>query len=372
MSSSKPFQIIYQIKDQIQVESIQFEEENLIETQVVNFDELKEDEEDIESQLVIDLDDNKEDVMFETKIDVIDLIEEEEDDDVIEIKQEPELVIIDEESEEENAVSEVLEPPSELLPPPNPFDYPKYVNSNATCKYCHLNPVYKKHFCKFCKICKILFPSKYLAQRHKKHHHEIYTCDLCGEKMNQRLLLLLHILEKHKEGYNPLIDCELCESESFRHSESLRIHLHLVHNEIDCKKCKMRLNFHNNQHYKCHECHQIFKSRTIMKNHFKTHWEPEIFGCIICGCQFNQQKFLKIHCIKAHYQPNERWFCDFCTYSTRTEEYFLKHKKRHEIQLSNLERKKNWSKCEICGILVRNKLKLSSHKWRAHRNEMIG
>lgn len=89
-----------------------------------------------------------------------------------------------------------------------------------------------------CKICSKVFCSKDSLKVHKHTVHtniEGYLCTICGEKFNRRITLVLH--SKNHTGEKPH-ECELC-NKTFVQLSQLKKHMerHIRGERVDCNIC---------------------------------------------------------------------------------------------------------------------------------------
>ena len=187
--------------------------------------------------------------------------------------------------------------------------------------------------------------------------HFVFYCHICGTTFAHRRLRVEHLRTVCDKGYK----CNQC-GKAFITERSLSEHVDIAHlglRPFVCDKCGFTTGYRK---------HLIKHQRT-------KHGDHKLPGvslyCEECGQGFVSQRALKAH-KRARHDPNKRPKpekeraqlmcdkCDFTTYSKRS----LQH---HTANLHEYNAQTDKIFCDICGLALKNKLSMSKHKRRFHR-----
>lgn len=265
---------------------------------------------------------------------------------------------------------------------------------------------FNRHVCNQCQKCRQRFKSKGALKNHQEIYCGSFECDKCGLQLMHKKDISIHFAENHLNMVGK-IECDLCEVKctsteamrnhmNFEHEEvvcqlcdiktkkfQFKNHMKLVHAKeinLKCQLCKMefdserKFELHNRMHNKkfsCRICERKFAKLEFLQAHFKKrHDNLQIFSCPMCAKQFPAKNFLRTH-LRSHtvLQAITKFTCKVCRYSTYYKENLDKHEAKHVRKEKVKDLKKNWIKCDKCPTKLKNKLKLSSHKWKYHKFE---
>ena len=181
-----------------------------------------------------------------------------------------------------------------------------------------------------------------------------------------------HIKTIHDDG-NEDHKCESC-GKSFSRVDSLKRHIHIVHErhkDYKCESCgKIFYNANNlNRHihtvhegrkdYKCESCSKSFSGSEYLKKHILiTHKGHKDYKCKSCGEYFSDASNLKRH-IRTVHEGHKYYECKHCGKSFSAAGSLKKH--IHTIHQGHRD-----YKCESCGKSFPRADKLKNHIHRVH------
>lgn len=268
------------------------------------------------------------------------------------------------------------------------------------------NFYFKKHVCIQCQKCKQYFKANCSLKKHQKLHCGIksFECDRCGIQLKRKKDVPIHFAEHHLNAAVKF-ECDLCAMKCMT-KEALQVHMNFNHEAVVCQLCSFKTTkhqFHNHlrlvhakeinlecqlckkefkskrklyeherihsKKFSCHLCQKRFARIELLHIHFENqHVNPKKFPCSFCTKQFPAKKYLVAH-LRTHkaYRALTKFTCSICQYSTLYKEHMDRHEKKHERKEKEDDLKKDWIKCDKCPTKLKNKLKLSSHKWKYHK-----
>ncbi|XP_055317606.1 transcription factor grauzone-like [Sitodiplosis mosellana] len=222
-----------------------------------------------------------------------------------------------------------------------------------------------------CCAAKLFYPSQVMD--HIKKHFEPKTpkpkipketslsCKICSKSFNSRQSLLLHRKvhvendeEEDVDYINFMVEhfdmkCDFCET-VFRGYYEAREHYKEVHNE-------------DKGYIKC--CNTKLRERCSVRDHIKSHLEPEVFKCDICGKTFATRMKLAKHKHRHYLTKSRSFICDYCNKACRDKEQMVRHMfTKHKFVEAKLE-------CEICSKRFQIESLLKMHMYAAHREKKI-
>jgi KRAB domain-containing zinc finger protein len=175
--------------------------------------------------------------------------------------------------------------------------------------------------------CNQFFGSVKKANSHYKKHTSMVICPLCGKTCSDKGVLTSHLArhEANGDSRQNMYQCDLC-THKFEEKSWLEIHMNYKHLQSN--------------EYKCPVCQDKFPTHSRLIIHVKRHTMQ--FKCDICEKEFSQQSGLITH-RKFHFST-DIFECDFpnCNKSYNRKECLSRHKLNHE----NVKR----HKCQICGM----------------------
>lgn len=157
-----------------------------------------------------------------------------------------------------------------------------------------------------CVVCKKSFAIKSDLTNHLKIHTDLNKCTFCKRSFSVPSKLQRH-LRTHTKDKPFFCDFKGCDK-SFSDKCNLDGH-RSVHLDV--------FNF------KCEECGKVFRRKSRLKQHEKTHSSPsELFVCEICSKGYKYKSTLVVH-LKKH----SGYFCSYCDKNCGGPVKLVKHKK---------------------------------------------
>lgn len=172
-----------------------------------------------------------------------------------------------------------------------------------------------------------------------KNHQETFSCEICGKTFNQ-----LNKLKRHMNGHLKTSNFENCHTKS----------LNSIYEKNPTK---------SSNNFICPICAKIFKSKSNLSQHEKTHkilMPNEYFYCDLCGNKFKEKTLMMTH-IKNRHIKKIRFNCELCDKNYATKFHLSTHMKVNHFHIKDF-------KCEYCGKEFGEKKKLVAHV-RIHTGE---
>ncbi|CAG9577704.1 unnamed protein product [Danaus chrysippus] len=151
----------------------------------------------------------------------------------------------------------------------------------------------------YCVECDVRFKSAHTLRQHLKRttkHKDKkslkFACSLCPKRFDTAALLTTHTRVQH-EGSRPH-RCEECGA-SLATRASLHKHARSVHRGLRPPPSHI-----------CHACGKLFRARSTLVNHVRTHTGEKPYPCEDCGRRFAQRTAMRTHVKLVHMKHRGR------------------------------------------------------------------
>jgi KRAB domain-containing zinc finger protein len=247
-------------------------------------------------------------------------------------------------------------------------------------EFLHPAPIPKHVQCTF-KNCALIFPSSEEMKEHKEIHYQAveFRCKVCNKLISTKKYLKHH-LERHTQLRT--FDCDVpgC-SYSGVVSFDLQRHKKRVHTTSIMYECLMcGKNFKQDYFYKLHvakhntdtpgvfkclymSCQKLFENEIDIRKHTEAHKDLAQFDCNECGKCFALKRTLASHVVMHwDWRPFK---CDIpgCSYSAKWSQHLQKHKNN----VHTLER----LTCSLCGEMFKHRAYFKEHEEK-HKTDTPG
>jgi hypothetical protein len=143
-------------------------------------------------------------------------------------------------------------------------------------------------------------------------HEKKFICDCCGYRAEQKKAIVSHMIKLH--GGAPIeysSTCELC-GKTFTSYPCFYQHMQAHFNQ---KKERM----------KCRYCERSYMNKHFLRNHEKTHTDPETYECMYPGCNksYNNLLTYRQHICTAHQVDRKQ--CKTCLETFASYEKLVAH-----------------------------------------------
>ncbi|XP_031629988.1 zinc finger protein 43-like [Contarinia nasturtii] len=253
----------------------------------------------------------------------------------------------------------------------------------------HKNP---KGYIKCCNI-KLIYPCK-VVQHLQRHLEPLkFKCTKCPKVYLTDRELAKHIDSRHKGApirKEKTVPCKICRK-MFTTEQSLDYHMRR-HQEKDESEDGQFVKFiAENFDMKCDHCDTVFsafhdarrhykefhnddkgylkcckvKLRELwhVRDHIRSHLDPECFKCNACGKSFSTGMMLTQHKRRHKLTLNKRFVCDYCGKLCRDKHAIIRH------LFTNHVNSEPEYECDVCHKKFQLASLLKSHKYTVHREK---
>ncbi|XP_061593471.1 zinc finger protein OZF-like [Cololabis saira] len=189
-----------------------------------------------------------------------------------------------------------------------------------------------------CDICGESFLDENLMMIHQQIHTDRrqYPCKICHKSFTGNQKLVVHM--RTHTGEKPF-SCKICGSSFAQHhhlTEHMRIHT--GEKPYSCKIChktftqRSNLVCHHRTHtgekpFSCNFCHKSFTRKNHLTEHVRSHTGEKPYSCMICGTSFTQRHRLSDH-MRIH-TGEKPYSCKICHKTFTQKSNLLVHTRTH-------------------------------------------
>jgi uncharacterized C2H2 Zn-finger protein len=155
----------------------------------------------------------------------------------------------------------------------------------------------------FCTLCSKKFISPIILKQHMRRQHlsaEELTCEQCGEIMKTQKKLELH-LEIHENFFDEISEnlektfqCRFCSKKFTKCNEKREMYDHMRAH----KRAKEKESKRSRDEYEslvCPHCGNIYRTKQILQQHIKRHFETDKYACSKCPAKFKSWSEIYYH-----------------------------------------------------------------------------
>lgn len=185
-----------------------------------------------------------------------------------------------------------------------------------------------------CDICKKKLKTVHKLKQHKRivHSNAQIPCDICGKIFNSESYLKTHMISVHSDKSSKI--CAVCG----KSVKDLPRHMmsHSVGNGTPCDICgkvlsskvgvelhKKNVHVNLSRDHVCETCGAAFKTKDVLRSHFRTHSEERKFKCEVCNKAFKSRCTLTTH--SRMHGNSDPYECKICGETFLWRSSFNKH-----------------------------------------------
>jgi cytidine deaminase len=200
------------------------------------------------------------------------------------------------------------------------------------------------------------------------------TCHQCGEKLDNKRNLKVHILSKH-EG-KKVYKCSICENFYFEFNKMKR-HIVSVHEKdkklLNCKPMefsKMNLFQEMQKSQTCDQCGDKFRGKNELKGHIiSVHDKKNLYQCSICRAYLTECGQMKRHLITVHGKENLMNCKPKKLIRMNLFHKIVSVPGKKETISNSVHKTKRLYKCEFCNSKFGIQKLLEAHLKKVHQND---
>lgn len=217
-----------------------------------------------------------------------------------------------------------------------------------------------------CSICSKQFNSSTILKQHMRRKHgadESITCDQCNlsfkspRKLAKHQEIHLHFVEEAGEDLSRKYNCLLCSKKFDDYDDKLLVHIqyHKKHEKRKSyeKQANSKRTREEFESLICPQCGQIYRTKQILQQHIKRHFEHYAYACPKCPQKFKSWGELYYH--NAVHTTERNFVCEICSKAFKAKRDLRNHKIRHETK--NIKK----FQCPYCQLMLKNKYTLNRH-----------
>lgn len=208
-----------------------------------------------------------------------------------------------------------------------------------------------------CPICsKVLCSSVILRQHMQRQHSEKISlkCELCSEVLTSKKKFTMH-QDVHKyfiEDEPKKFTCRFCHT-SYK-NQIIKMFRHInYHKRRVVRQTEKRIAREDSESLVCPHCGQIYRTKQILQQHIKRHFDIGSYACPKCPRKFKTWGELFYH--NAVHTTERNFICEICSKGFKSKRDLRNHRIRHETKDVKT------FQCPHCLIFLKSRYTLNRH-----------
>lgn len=214
-----------------------------------------------------------------------------------------------------------------------------------------------------CSICNKLFSSQVILKQHMRRQHlteEELRCSECNmtfnttKRLERHELMHKHFEERINESGDKTFHCRNCTKSYDSCNEKLFLHIYYHRKNALDKEASPKKPLGESESFVCPHCGQIYKTKQILQQHIKRHFETgEKYSCPKCPQKFKSWSEIFYH--SSVHTTERKFICDICSKAFKAKRDLRNHKIRHETKdVKNFQ-------CSYCNVKLKSRYTLNRH-----------